>query len=125
MVTFGLLYLQEGRWDDAQIVPREWVAASTRSHSVIDEWSEYGYQWWTYSDRVVSEGLIDRNDIFRAVGRGGQYIWVVPHYNLVVVSTAWNDNNGESSHPMFFRYIIPSVASTDEQYHVIHQSSSP
>jgi CubicO group peptidase (beta-lactamase class C family) len=125
MVKFGLLYLQEGQWNDAQIVPGEWVAASTQSHSVIDEWSEYGYQWWTYSDRVVSEGLIDRNDVFRAVGRGGQYIWVVPHYDLVVVSTAWNDNNGESSSPMFFRYIIPSVASADERYRLIHQSSAP
>lgn len=124
MVKFGLLYLHEGRWGDAQIVPREWVAASTQSQSVIDEWREYGYQWWTYSDRVVSEGLIDRNDVFRAVGRGGQYIWVVPHYDLVAVSTAWNDNNGESSHPMFFRYIIPSVASADQRYRMINQSSS-
>lgn len=125
MVKFGLLYLHEGQWEGDQIIPQEWVTTSTQSHSVIDEWMEYGYQWWTYSDRVVSEGLIDRNDIFRAVGRGGQYIWVVPHYDLVAVSTAWNDNNGKSSHAMFFRYIIPAIASADEQNRFIHPSSTP
>jgi len=114
MVVFGRLYLQKGRWEDDQVVPRDWVEASTRPHAVIDEYTEYGYQWWTYSDRIVEEGHVDVNDIFIAVGRGGQYIWVVPQYELVVVSTAWNDNNGESSSPVFFRFVLPAVRAVED-----------
>jgi CubicO group peptidase (beta-lactamase class C family) len=129
MLAFGRLYLHEGRWGDQQVVARAWVESSTRSHAVISEWYEYGYQWWTYSDRIVDEGLIGVNDISLAVGRGGQYIWVVPHYDLVVVSTAWNDNNGKYSSPMFFRYIIPAVrsveASAPEQTTSVSPAHSP
>lgn len=114
MVKFGRLYLQNGRWKGGQIVPQDWVESSTRPHAAISERNEYGYQWWMYSDWIVDEGLVEENDIFIAVGRGGQYIWVVPQYDLVVVSTAWNDNNGKASSPMFFRYIIPAVRSADE-----------
>ena len=119
MVVFGRLYLQKGRWGEDQIVFREWVEASTESHAVISDYTEYGYQWWTYSDVIVDEGYVEVNDIFIAVGRGGQYIWGVPQYELVVVSTAWNDNNGYSSSPMFFRYIIPAVRAADDPEYTI------
>jgi CubicO group peptidase (beta-lactamase class C family) len=114
LVKFGQLYLQKGRWGDRQVVSESWVEASTRPHAVISDDTEYGYQWWMYSDTVVDDGYIDINDIFIGVGRGNQYLWVVPHYDLVVVSTAWNDDNGEYSSPMFFRYIIPAVRSVLE-----------
>ncbi|UCG53084.1 MAG: serine hydrolase [Candidatus Latescibacterota bacterium] len=113
MVEFGRLYLQKGKWGEEQIVSREWVEFSTQPHATISDRTNYGYQWWMYSDFIVEEGLVEVNDIFIAVGRGGQYIWVVPQYELVVVSTAWNDNNGKSSSPMFFRYIIPAVQAAD------------
>jgi CubicO group peptidase (beta-lactamase class C family) len=57
MVEFGRLYLQEGQWDSDQIVPRQWVECSTEPYATIDQWTEYGYQWWMYSDRIVDEGL--------------------------------------------------------------------
>jgi CubicO group peptidase (beta-lactamase class C family) len=113
MIAFGRLYLNGGRWRDTQIVSESWVDASTRAHTSNSERTNYGYQWWMYSDWIVDEGHVEVNDIFIAVGRGGQYIWVVPQYDLVVVSTAWNDNNGKSSSPLFFRYIIPAVRAAD------------
>jgi CubicO group peptidase (beta-lactamase class C family) len=125
MVGFGRLYLQKGRWGNEQIVPQEWVDSSTAPYSPISEWTEYGYQWWTYSRRVVDEGLVAVNDISIAVGRGGQYIWVVPHLELVAVSTAWNDNNGKSSSPMFFRYIIPAVQAVEDKGALTIKASRP
>jgi CubicO group peptidase (beta-lactamase class C family) len=109
MIAFGQLYLQLGRWNGEQIVSEDWVRKSTAPYGNLGEWYDYGYQWWRYSDRVIHEGLLETNDVFIAVGRGGQYIWVVPQYNTVVVSTAWNDNNGKSSSPMFMNYILPAV----------------
>jgi CubicO group peptidase (beta-lactamase class C family) len=125
LVKFGQLFLEEGRWGDRQIVSESWVEASTRPHAVISDLTEYGYQWWMYSDSVIDDGYIDINDIFIGVGRGNQYLWVVPHYDLVVVSTAWNDNNGKHSSPMFFRYIIPAVRSVVESEAPLPAVGSP
>jgi CubicO group peptidase (beta-lactamase class C family) len=109
MLKFGRLYLQKGVWDNDQVVPLSWVERSVAPHAVIDPTNNYGYQWWMYSDTVVADGRLETNDAFLAAGRGGQYIWVVPHLELVVVSTAWNDSNGKHSSPMFFRFIVPAV----------------
>src|SRR6202167_5394167 len=43
---FGLLYLHGGRWNDTQVVPQDWVKASTRPYSDSDS-GGYGYLWWT------------------------------------------------------------------------------
>ena len=42
----GQLYLNSGKWNDTQIVPAAWVAASTRPHARIDDESDYGYLVW-------------------------------------------------------------------------------
>ncbi|MFX0210302.1 MAG: serine hydrolase domain-containing protein, partial [Candidatus Hodarchaeota archaeon] len=49
MAKFGFLYLNYGIWDGKQIIPREWVEISTRSHisaSSHIRGKDYGYQWW-------------------------------------------------------------------------------
>jgi CubicO group peptidase (beta-lactamase class C family) len=81
MLKFGELYLQRGRNGDRQIVPSTWVEASwtprTRS---LRSGHEYGYGWW------ITE-LAGRPVVF-AWGFGGQYIFVVPSLDLVVVTTS-------------------------------------
>jgi CubicO group peptidase (beta-lactamase class C family) len=69
MAKFGTLYLQGGRWMGRQIVPAEWVSASTVGPA-------YGYQWWVYADGS-----------YAAHGYLGQRIVVVPHLQMVVVVT--------------------------------------
>jgi CubicO group peptidase (beta-lactamase class C family) len=81
MVTFGELYLNEGRAGDREVVPRAWVEESLvpRGRS---SWSgnEYGYGWW------IRE--LAGYESFYAWGFGGQYIIVVPDLSLVVVTTS-------------------------------------
>lgn len=83
---FGLLFLHHGRWRDRQIVPADWVAASTRSYSNTPT-GGYGYMWWT---NIPASGL--RNSapglepMFWADGHLGQYAIVVPSLDLVVVT---------------------------------------
>jgi CubicO group peptidase (beta-lactamase class C family) len=74
MARIGYLYLNEGQWDGEQVVPAEWVRASTRKHIDATLQDGYGYQWW-----VAKEG------IYMALGYAGQYIVVVPRKNMVVV----------------------------------------
>ena len=77
MAKIGWLYLNKGRWDDRQVVPASWVERSTQARvEAAFVFPHYGYQWWVAADGIYS-----------ALGSGGQYILVVPKYNLVAVFT--------------------------------------
>jgi len=80
LARFGLLFLNEGRWGDRQVVPAAWVRESTRSYSSTGSGTRdgYGYMWWT-GPSVAPAGS------FFAAGNGGQYAFVVPARDLVVV----------------------------------------
>jgi CubicO group peptidase (beta-lactamase class C family) len=80
LAKLGYLYLNGGRWDGAQVVPADYVAAATSSTgSEPNVGSGYGWQWW-----VAKDG---NHRTFRAEGYGGQFIYVVPDLDLVVVVT--------------------------------------
>lgn len=76
MAKLGYLYLKGGRWEDKQIVAKDYVEASRREQ-VESARGGYGYLWWT----VDLEG----HQAFYAAGYGGQRIYVVPDLDLVTV----------------------------------------
>ncbi len=78
---FGQMYLQEGRWNGKQIVPADWVAASTKptAPTGADE-TLYGYHWW------IPQGSEDGQ--FMARGIYGQYIYIDQQNGVVIVTTA-------------------------------------
>jgi len=81
MLKFGLLYANQGRWNGQQVVPANWVKESTQPKIQPRPGLGYGYFWWTkdfdHQGKTVSS--------FFAWGYGGQYIFVVPALQLVVV----------------------------------------
>ncbi len=102
MARFGWLYLNQGRWEDKQVVTPAWVAASTRGHVDATLFDRYGYQWW-----------VDDAGYYAAVGFKGQRIFVVPDKNMVVVFTG--DLTGKESltpHKLLEAFIIPAAASS-------------
>jgi CubicO group peptidase (beta-lactamase class C family) len=81
---FGLLYLQRGMWDGEQVVPSAWVDVSLSPAATSPG---YGYQWWL-------EGATEPSlpsDLFMANGHDGQYIYVIPSLELVVVRNGHYD----------------------------------
>jgi len=83
----GLLYLNDGARNGAQIVPADWVRASVtadaphlrpgeRPNAAVP-WG-YGFQWW----------LPDDSGAFSAIGIYNQYIFVDPATRLVVAKTS-------------------------------------
>ena len=83
MAKMGQLYLNNGVWEGEQVIPAQWVQDSTtvqfdRSSGSAD----YGYQW-----RVRTFGNNNYHAYF-AQGHFGQYIFVVPELELVVVMTS-------------------------------------
>ncbi len=106
MAKFGYLALKNGKWNNRQLVPKEWIKTATSKH-IEGYWGEtraddYGYLWW-----------INPFGGFRADGYGGQYIFVVPEQDLVAVFTA-GVNYSEEMQPMncMSNYIMPSIKSS-------------
>ena len=91
MARFGQLYLNDGRWNDDQVVPAEWVRESTTPHSrTPPEGGGYGYMWWTYGGerkdvRTSSDHPARPTFRYSAEGADGQLIRVVPEKQLVMV----------------------------------------
>ena len=86
MVRFGELYAARGAVNGKQIIPASWVDASfvPRGRSPISE-ELYGYGWWI--------GAMADTPVYFAWGSGGQYIFVLPALDLVVVTTSSVDGD--------------------------------
>ena len=92
LAKFGFLYLNNGYWNGQSIVPESWVKESigqqiqAASHPIYGTFG-YGYQWWVKK--------VDGCSSFRAWGRRGQFIAVVPELDLVIAVTS----NPAQPHP--------------------------
>ena len=84
---FGLLFLRNGMWNDKIILNPEWI-------ELIQQPSEnnesYGYMWWLNKGERKWDGLSE--NIFYGAGFGGNYLVIVPEYNLVIV-VRWIDSS--------------------------------
>jgi CubicO group peptidase (beta-lactamase class C family) len=85
LAKFGFLYLNNGYWNGQSIVPEHWVKESTDpkikafSNPIYGTFS-YGYQWW------IKE--VDGCFSYRAWGRRGQFLVIVPELDLVIAVTS-------------------------------------
>lgn len=89
LARIGHLMLRGGEWDGRQVVSREWVEAST-SPVVPDVAPDndrpdtgYGYQWWAPMHENGETRVLAGN------GYGGQFLHVVPEYDLISVFNGW------------------------------------
>jgi CubicO group peptidase (beta-lactamase class C family) len=102
LAKLGYLYLNGGRWDGTQVVPADYLAASTRPQSDPSVGSGgYGYQWWVTDETG--------HDSFRAEGFGGQLIQVIPDLDLVVVITSDADQGPQNPADLVGAVIVSAV----------------
>jgi CubicO group peptidase (beta-lactamase class C family) len=102
MAKLGFLWLHGGEWDSQQIVPREWVRASSQLQIETGEnyGEDYGYGWWVARP--------DDNPTFAMDGRGGQRVVVFPAMDLVLVTTG-----GGFAFDDAVKYLEQAVGETD------------
>ena len=107
MAKLGYLYLHNGQWNGEQIVPAEWVQASTTRHTETKglmnaaEDDGYGYYWWT-----------DSFGGYSAHGHGGQYVFVLPGLDTIVVFTSsFADPDFPTPHRLLKTYLLPAAQS--------------
>jgi len=95
IAKFGQLYLQNGKWNDRQLIPEKWVEQATskqvpndqESHTKMGaDWRQgYGFQFWRCT-----------HNAFRGDGDAGQFCVVIPDKDAVIAITAdTGDMQGE------------------------------
>ena len=75
---FGMLFAREGNREGRQLLSRGWIEESTRADTSTDPSQDYQYFWWINAP----EGETSH---FSARGNYGQYIYVAPERDLVIV----------------------------------------
>jgi CubicO group peptidase (beta-lactamase class C family) len=105
---FGLLYLHDGVWEGGRILPEGWVQ-KTRTAPPGNKLANYGYQFWLNGrDKNDPSKLIfpeAPRDMFYADGFGGQYIFIIPSRDLVVVRLGWSSMEEHE----FFRRLFRAI----------------
>ena len=90
MARLGYLMLREGNWKGRQLVPRDWVALTTKPATRVTEMHPnyhrvgpfgYGYIWWVW-DGAAATGPF--RGAYTVQGAIGQFITVLPAVNLVI-----------------------------------------
>lgn len=101
MAKIGYLYLRGGQWDGEQVVSSAWVEASSRKHIPGTLQDGYGYQWWIRDDGV-----------YMALGYSGQFIYVVPEKDMVVVfASALPESDFYVPQRLLDDYVLPAARS--------------
>lgn len=90
LLKIGRLVLQKGQWNQQRILSETWIDFSLREHVLVDPGLSYGLSWW------IKKINLDQAEVtyYYAWGYGGQHIFIVPHVELVVVTTGgWYQQN--------------------------------
>jgi CubicO group peptidase (beta-lactamase class C family) len=98
MMKIGQLALQNGVWNNTGLVSSAWITQSTSKQTTFEFpglSKGYGYFWWR-SNRYVNGKPYE---MYYADGNGGQYIFVVPAFDLVAVFTGSNYNSDNANRP--------------------------
>jgi hypothetical protein len=114
MLKLGILFRQEGRWGDRQVISREWVRRSTAVHTQVGD-QGYGYYWWHQWLNVPTPAGRRRVDMVVATGNGGQKIYLVPSLDLIAVFTG-GAYNAENSPP---NVLLPARARGPVRSHLL------
>nr|ADY60564.1 beta-lactamase [Rubinisphaera brasiliensis DSM 5305] len=94
MAKFGQLMLQGGKWQEEQLVPESWVRESTQSYSNAGPSGGYGYMWWVGVDGVHFPGMTLPEGTYSARGSRGQYLVIIPEWNIVVCHRVNSSEDG-------------------------------
>jgi CubicO group peptidase (beta-lactamase class C family) len=89
LAKFGLLYLGDGKWNGAQLVPASWVTASMTNQADAGAPYSYGYTFWLRN--------LAGHRAAMAWGFAGQMIYIIKDLDLVVVMTTNTRDQGDDT----------------------------
>ncbi|UQZ82151.1 6-aminohexanoate-dimer hydrolase [Paenibacillus konkukensis] len=119
IARFGQLYLQQGQWEGAQLLPKAWVKEATSRHIANgdggeSDWKQgYGYQFW-----------ICRHGAYRGDGAYGQFCVVLPEQEAVIAITSGVRKNLQDVLDLVWTHLLPGMKQgelppDDEQFGIM------
>lgn len=106
LAKFGLLMLHDGTWKGQQLVPAKYIQEAQRTVFDVDATTSYGELFWVRT--------IAGHKTFFAWGWGGQFVYVIPDEDLVLVitqNTSDDHANREVDAAAFIEEsLLPSIA---------------
>jgi len=102
LAKFGLLIMNEGAWQDRQVIPRDWTKKITEELRIGPETGSWG--GWQLT-------LIDSTESLMARGEGGQYIVLSPELDMLIAVSSKSQFplSENSGYDQLFRMIFESV----------------
>jgi CubicO group peptidase (beta-lactamase class C family) len=102
IIRFGNLYLNNGKINNKELIPADYVKEATTSHIPSSptggDWGEgYGYQFWRC-----------RHNFYRGDGAHGQYCIVMPQYGIVIAINSESANMQKQMN-LVWDYILPGI----------------
>ena len=94
MARFGLMILAEGKWNETQIVSKNFLNEATNTSQQINK--SYGYLWWLNGkssyhlpqSQFEFQGSLLKNaptEMIAALGKNDQKIYIIPSKKLVII----------------------------------------
>jgi CubicO group peptidase (beta-lactamase class C family) len=105
-VRFGLLYLNKGNWLGNQILPKGWTDKVTIPANGSD--GKYGAFFWLNRSGQYPDLP---KDLYYCDGHDGQFIYIIPSLQLVVVRTGFS-KKGDFNSPKFLATIVATIEKT-------------
>lgn len=84
-LKLGILFAQEGRINNKPVVSQAWVAEATRAETSLDPSLHYQFYWWVFPEKGT----------FAAIGDYGQFLYVDPTSDLVILRMGTSDGGLE------------------------------
>ncbi|WP_202843680.1 serine hydrolase domain-containing protein [Luteimonas saliphila] len=108
LAKLGQLIVDGGRWNGRQVVSAQWVRAMSQVHAQTPFDADYGYQMWRFPFTAGDRPL----HAWAMSGNGGNYVFVVPEEQLVVVITRTRYNQRgmhAESRKLFSDYVLSAL----------------
>jgi CubicO group peptidase (beta-lactamase class C family) len=92
MLKWGMLVMNEGKWNGGQLVPAAFVERATDRIYTNPQETSYGFFWWRADMKVGDKNY----DCKSARGAGGQFILLLPELDLIAIITSHNKGMGKT-----------------------------
>ncbi len=114
----GLLYLQDGVWQGQRILPEGWVRYTVTPDTSAAR-GEYGAQFWLNAGPAGRPEQRPRPylpvDLFTMQGHEGQYVWIIPSKQLVVVRLGYTTRAKGWDNKTFLNGILSALQTDNSE----------
>jgi CubicO group peptidase (beta-lactamase class C family) len=106
MARMGMLYLNDGRWDSAQVLPKGWRDYVTAPSGPQPQTGEFGYgaSFW-----LMNKSAGVPADAFAAFGNRGQYLVIIPSAKLVIVRRGYDSAGDQFDIAKFTAEVVKAL----------------